>query len=210
MSTTFGLSCFVIKYKTMRKVRFYASFLAITVLILPATVSAITLDGISAVPSYPDPTDSRTQSRFIYALLPGETRDDAITIRNDSAEGKTIDINPAKDEGMAGIESWIMTETNQIYLAGGEEQKIPFEIFVPEGAHPGNYSGGITITLASDQNDGLEESIQDNVNIDVTVIANEQPIIKPVSAVPYFIVATVFVLAFFGLAYYIKARRNGH
>jgi len=137
---------------------FLVSVLAL-ILLLSSEVSAVQYEGIGGKPAYPDPSNPKTQSIFIYTLNPGETKEDGVLAVNDTKEEKTLlvyaaDSSSASDgafacrqigeeKKMAG--SWIELEKNEITLGPIKSEVIPFNVTVPQDIEAGEYNGCIGI-----------------------------------------------------------------
>lgn len=108
--------------------------------------------------------DGSTRANFDYAVDPGTTVTDAITVRNDGATALALSIYPADafttregnidvlTSGTASEDSgtWIALGTNTLTLDPGEEESVPFTVMVPADARPGDHPAGIVTSLVTD------------------------------------------------------------
>ena len=128
--------------------------------ILPANcVRAVSGDGLIAYPTTADPNNALSQSWFIYSLNQGESKEDYLTIKNESTEEQSVSIYAVdattnnmgefalEDENATrdNIGKWISTETNHLVLKPKEEKQVKFNISIPTDAAAGEISGGIII-----------------------------------------------------------------
>jgi len=64
----------------------FLTAILLMVLFSPLSVLAIGGGGVAAYPTNPDPLNPVTRSWFIYGVEPGGSKEDSITLRNDSDE----------------------------------------------------------------------------------------------------------------------------
>jgi len=129
-------------------------------IILPSNqVRAIGGDGLIAYPTTADPNNTLSQSWFIYNLNPGESKDDYLTIKNDSNQEQSIRLYAvdsttnnmgefALEEEAAtrdNIGKWIVPEADNLILKPKEEKQVKFNISIPNDAISGEISGGIIV-----------------------------------------------------------------
>lgn len=142
------------------KKKFFALSFAFAAFLLAAVpyASAIGNGDISIAPSVAsNPDDPRTQSWFIYNLLPGSVQKDSVSIRNESNDVKNIklyavdgyttpqggfalrSINDPKET----IGKWVVLSKSELTLKPGQEESVDFTYTVPANEEPGEYAGGI-------------------------------------------------------------------
>jgi hypothetical protein len=166
-----------------------AAFFAATIFALaalPASVSAIEYEGVSAYPANPVPGDDRTASWFVYTLSPGGSREDAVVISNQTAEERTIDLYPADStpttgdgfalkqqaETMTEVGSWIKLDGNSVTLKPHGTAEVKFSLAVPEDKPAGLYAGGIMLAereKMKTETAGLDINVRMGVRVYVTV-----------------------------------------
>ncbi|NQX26215.1 DUF916 domain-containing protein [Microbacteriaceae bacterium VKM Ac-2854] len=108
--------------------------------------------------------DGGTRANFDYAVDPGTSVTDAITVRNDGATALALRIYPADafttregnidvlTSGTASADAgtWIALGTSTLTLDPGEAQSVPFTVTVPADARPGDHPAGIVTSLVTD------------------------------------------------------------
>lgn len=129
-------------------------------IILPSNcVRAVSGDGLIAYPTNADPDNSLSQSWFIYDLNPGESKEDYLTVKNDSDQEQSIKIYAVDSttNNMGGfaleeendirdsIGKWIIPEVDHMIIKPRQEQQVKFNISIPIEATAGEISGGIII-----------------------------------------------------------------
>ena len=127
--------------------------------ISPSLAQAVESGGFLVYPANPDLKNPLTKSWFIYNLNPGETKQDALIIKNKSDEEKIFKIYPvdATTNNIGGfalekesdtrdaIGGWVELETDRAIVSPGKSKKINFTISIPEDASVGEHAGGIII-----------------------------------------------------------------
>ncbi|MFH1226059.1 MAG: DUF916 domain-containing protein [bacterium] len=152
-------------------------FLLLPCLILAEGQTAPPAGGFSALPAYPDPADPRTNAWFVYELAPGQDKEDALKILNNSNEyidlkiyavdaEATIDGDFILTEEQAlknGIGAWLKLSIDEISIAPQKEALIPFTINIPAETKTGDYLGGLIVEPANQSNDRLAVRIYETV-----------------------------------------------
>jgi hypothetical protein len=134
----------------------------------------------SVTPADENGPDGRTAVE--HDVDPGETISDHFAVRNVSEETVTFrlaaadgfftrtgrfDMLPADQESVDSG-TWI-TIPDEVTVAAGETEVIPFEIVVPETAEPGDHAAGITASILSIQSgdDGASVGVESRVGFRV-------------------------------------------
>ncbi len=139
----------------MKKILISLGLLLITVVV----VKAASFGGLGIYPANPDPKIPLSGSWFIYNLVPGEEKQDALVVQNTSEETLSAKIYPVdatttKDGAFAllnegdpktSVGGWVDLPLTQITLNPGENRKIPFTIKIPSNAKVGSHLGGIAL-----------------------------------------------------------------
>jgi LysM repeat protein len=116
-------------------------------------------DGLIAYPTTSDPNNPLSQTWFIYNLAPGKSKEDSLTIKNNSDQQASVSLyavdSTTNNMGEFALEEenasrdyigkWIKLETNRLTLEPKEEKRVKFTISIPEDAAVGEISGGIII-----------------------------------------------------------------
>ncbi len=124
------------------------SVIALTVLGMSFSVSAIEYGGFGGRPAFPREDNARTESIFIHTLEPGITQKEGVKVVNNTQEKKTFliygsDLTPSTDGAFAckqfleekkDVGTWIELSKNEVTLDPGTNQVIPFTITVPKNA----------------------------------------------------------------------------
>lgn len=128
---------------------------------------------------------------YDYALSPGQTVEDALSVVNEGTEpvqlavyaadafttdGGELDLR-TQDHPATGVGAWLDAERNELSLAPGESVEVPFTISVPDDAVPGDHMGGIATSLAATE-DGTEVERREAVRVQVRVAGGVQPRLK--------------------------------
>lgn len=120
---------------------------------------AIEYGGFGGRPAFPRADNPRTESIFVHTLEPGAVQKEGVTVINNSTETKTVFVYAADSTPSTGgafackqfaeeqtdVGSWIKLEKNEIKLAAGSTQMIPFTITIPNNASVGEHNGCILI-----------------------------------------------------------------
>jgi LysM repeat protein len=141
----------------MKKAKVLVLFLSL-LFVLPLSVGAIGTGGIAAYPANPSPDNDLTKSWFIYGLGPGESKEDAVIIRNDTGEDQSLTVYAVdsttnnvggfalekESDNRDNIGKWIeFIDETEFDLISGESREVKFKITIPPDASVGEHSGGI-------------------------------------------------------------------
>ncbi len=121
---------------------------------------------IGAYPTKYDVTNPKTKSWFIYELKPGDTKEDSITIVNNSDSTVNIKVYAVdatttsdgafallnEDQRQVDIGSWVNIAKDTVTIAPRSHQDVPFTISIPKFATVGDHAGGIIIQEAKPPN----------------------------------------------------------
>lgn len=101
-------------------------------------------------------------SSFFLKLKQDETRQNYISVRNNSDQKQEIELEAipievsdsyghikVADSNKWSLEEWVVFEQKKYILEPNQSTKIPFEVTVPATAVEGSYSGAITINSKS-------------------------------------------------------------
>jgi len=141
------------------------AMLSAALLAVPSIASAINYGGVGGRPAYPNPANPRTQSIFIYQLVPGQQANDGVKILNNTNQVQTVTLDAVDSEVASGgsfsckqaaepktdVGAWIQLQSTTITLAPNSSQVAPFTIAVPQSSSldVGEHDGCITIQAAS-------------------------------------------------------------
>lgn len=131
-------------------------------LLMPYDAIALSTGGIGGYPAHPDPNIKYSESWFIYSLDLGESKEDAISVFNNTDEEVSlklyaVDSIPSnqgnfalekEDEPRDGIGAWIKLSEEYLTLQPHESREIPFVITIPANADVGEHAGGIILQKA--------------------------------------------------------------
>ena len=131
-------------------------------------------------PVYYDPSNPATRSYFVINTRQGVTVHNEVRVINDGTEKGTVSLSPADgttaqttgiiysptNPSQHEVGSWIMLGTNQLTLAPGQSQIVPFQIIIPEGEQPGQHIGGI-IAASTGQQLATNNSSSSQLHINV-------------------------------------------
>jgi len=150
----------LMKQGWLKRVGFSFFGLLIVFFLLPkAPVSALVAGGIGVLPANPDPAKPLTQSWFIYELDPGETKEDAVRVINNSEQTVKLHIDAldggiSQDGGFGIIDdpknnvdvgSWITLSETEVTLPPRKEKVIKFTLTVPSDTYVGDHFGGFGV-----------------------------------------------------------------
>ncbi|MEP6710583.1 MAG: DUF916 domain-containing protein [Candidatus Saccharibacteria bacterium] len=121
--------------------------------------------GVGGRPANPIPDNVRSKSIFVYTLDKGATKSDEVFVSNNSNDTKTISLYTTdailtntgaltckqQVETNTVVGSWVTLEKQQITLAPGESQKVPFTVKVPATADVGEHNGCVVIQPQEDE-----------------------------------------------------------
>jgi len=191
----------IIRKSLLSTTLFTFSLLALVLLPMSSAL-AVGNAGVGGKPANPDPVNPRSYSIFVYNLLPGDTRKDAITIVNNSDETKTIEVygvdsQSSSDGAFAcaqkadiavGVGTWITMSKTEVTLAPASEQNVAFTINVPSSASVGEQNGCIAIQdkgTESTAKGGVTLSFRSAIRLIVTIpgeITKELDFVGPVQS----------------------------
>src|SRR5260221_7748242 len=117
---------------------------------------------LGAYPTNYDISKPKTKSWFIYELKPGETKEDSITVVNNSDTIINVKVYPVdatttsdgafallnEDQRQADVGSWVQMAKSQITINPRDRQDVPFTITIPKFATVGDHAGGIIVQEA--------------------------------------------------------------
>lgn len=140
---------------------------------MPISASAAT-GGLGGKPANPDPAVPRTKDIFIYTLKASDTKNDAVIVTNNTDETQTIELYPTdavitntgafsceqRVEKKSDVGAWIKLSKNEVTLAPGTNQEVPFVVTIPAQADVGEHNG----CLAFEPKDNKGE-VEGNVRI---------------------------------------------
>ncbi len=115
--------------------------------------------GLGIFPATYDPDVPHSDAWFIYNLVPGETKHDAVLVVNTSDETISaklypVDATTTKDgafalrersESTTDVGAWVGLSHSEVTVAPGEEITVPFTISIPSNAPVGDHIGGIVL-----------------------------------------------------------------
>lgn len=173
----------------VRRSLFLLSLLIILVGVTPLA-AAIDYNGIGGLPANPDPNNSRTKSIFIYDLGLGNTKNDGLSVVNNSSAAKTVELYATDSEISSGgsfackqkvdsrsdIGAWITFAKNEVTLGPGAKEIVPFTISIPTKADVGEHDGCVVIQEKKSEPDikqnGVNISLRSALRVVVTVPGN--------------------------------------
>jgi hypothetical protein len=124
----------------------------------PLSALAIQYGALGGRPANPRPDNPRTDSIFVHTLEAGAVQEEGILVINNTKEEKTaqvyaVDSTPStggafacaqRSAGKQDVGAWIAVD-EEITLAPGATQVIPFDIVVPANASVGEHNGCIVV-----------------------------------------------------------------
>ncbi len=167
--------------------RLLGSVIALVVLGMSFSVSAIEYGGFGGRPAFPREDNARTESIFIHTLEPGITQKEGVKVVNNTQEKKTFliygsDSTPSTDGAFAckqfleekkDVGTWIELSKNEVTLDPGTNQVIPFTITVPKNASVGEHNGCILIQEKKDapaeDQAGMSLSVRTGIRVALTI-----------------------------------------
>lgn len=143
-------------------------------------VFAVDAGVLGAYPSNFDSKNPKTKSWFIYELKPGETKEDSITVVNNSDRSLDVKVYPVdatttsdgafallnEDQRQNGVGSWVNIAKDTINIKPRDHMEVPFTITIPKYATVGDHAGGIIvqeITKPSTEVEGMGLNIVSRV-----------------------------------------------
>lgn len=139
---------------------------AVALLAAPAAVGAQSA-GVGGRVANPDPSNSRTQSIFIYTLEHGVSQQDQLLVINQTDETQTISLRSVDGvvtnsgdytcrqaaEPVEGSGGWVKLAQDTITLPAKSEERIDFTVTVPARADVGEHNSCLTIQADNDESD---------------------------------------------------------
>lgn len=140
--------------------------LILFVLITPQPTFGLSAGGIGILPANPDPDNLQTKSWFIYTMDRGGSKEDAVSIFNNSDDEVVVKVYPVDatttEDGnftlvdefadQLSIGAWVRlygtsttSPTLEVGLKAHDIKKIPFTINVPDNADVGDHMGGLIV-----------------------------------------------------------------
>ncbi len=118
---------------------------------------------LGAYPTNFDESNPKTKSWFIYQLKPGESKDDSITVVNNSDKELSVrvyavDATTTSDGAFAllnenqrqnDVGSWVSISKDVITIAPRSRIDVPFTISIPKYVTVGDHAGGIIVQEAT-------------------------------------------------------------
>lgn len=158
----------------MRARGYWVTFFIIMVLFAPTLVGAVEYGGLGGVPANPDPNNPRTQSIFVHTISPGESKQDAVNVINNTPDTKVVEVYATDSEVASGgsfacrqkvdqaiaVGSWIRLVETEIELEPNSNKVIPFEVAVPEDADVGEHNGCIVIQAKNGSSEQIGNGVQ--------------------------------------------------
>ncbi len=143
--------------------------------------------GIGVKPANPRPENPRTQSIFVYELLPGQKTTDAVEIFNNTETEKRIKVYATDSvissggafacaqaaDAIKDVGGWITLQKDIVTLQPGASEKVSFAVSVPDYAEPGEHNGCIAIQEANAEaaavGNGIALSFRSAIRVAITV-----------------------------------------
>lgn len=152
-----------------------------------------------------DPSQPATQNYFIYDVSPGQVVENEVVIKNVGTESGTVRLYPV--DGVTAdtsgtvfpassvlpekVGTWIEIAAQEITLAPGEEQAVPFTVSVPLEVRAGEHVGGVVaediLLRGAPTNAGMVQVKMQNrvalaVQVNVVGSSTEEVIVQGVQA----------------------------
>lgn len=158
--------------------------------LMPSPLAAIESAGIGALPAHPRPDNPRTSSIFVLEAKPGSTLQDGVKIINNSDQQKNIrvyavDSQHSSDGAFAcaqeadkkvQVGNWVKLTKQEVTLAAGESEVIPFKVSLPANVAPGEHNGCIAIQESASpkpgSTNGIVLSFRSALRVAITVPGN--------------------------------------
>lgn len=180
--------------KTVQKIILFFSIF-IFFFFLPISAFAVETGTMGIYPAFWDKSDLKTKSWFIYQLDKGETKEDAVTVINNSDEILNLKIYPVdakttadgafsplmEDEPKEGVGAWIRLPFSELTLKPLEKKEIKFSITVPADAPVGEHAGAIIIEskkVSSINQAGVGLNIKERVGVRVYETVPGEKVVK--------------------------------
>lgn len=121
--------------------------------------------GFTLQPVYYDPANPATRSYFVINTRQGVTVQSEVRVINDGTATGTVNLSPADgttaqttgiiysaaNPAQHEVGSWLMLGKQQLTLAAGQSQVVPFQIIIPKHEQPGQHIGGIIAASTGQQ-----------------------------------------------------------
>ena len=129
-------------------------------LLVAPTASAIEYGGVGGRPANPDPKVPKSNSIFIYKIALGDTKQDAVTVINNTQRPKTLQIYAVdslvssggalackqKAEDRDEVDTWISLSQSEVTLQPLSNTDVSFDVTVPAtDVSPGEHNGCIVV-----------------------------------------------------------------
>src|SRR3989344_1319959 len=181
-----GIKHKLMQNSAMRILPVLKAVFILSIFLFASPVSAIEYGGFGGRPANPDPNNPRTESIFIYTLEPGQSKDDAVLVVNNTPERKTLlvyaaDSTPSSggafaceqfSEARGGVGAWINLSKSEITLDSGTKEEVLFTLRVPVNAGVGEHNGCILIQEKKESTEtksGVNLSVRTGLRVAVTV-----------------------------------------
>lgn len=145
-------------------------FFALGFLFFTSRAFAVTEGSLGAYPTNYDVSNPKTKSWFIYELKPGETKDDSITIVNNTDKTLDVKVYPVdatttndgafallnENQKQSDVGSWVHLSKNIVTIPPRDRRDVPFTISIPNNTTVGDHAGGIIVQEAKTASQGSE------------------------------------------------------
>lgn len=129
------------------------------ILFFTRQVFAAEQGSLGAYPTNFDSSNPKTKSWFIYELKQGITKEDSITVVNNSDRSLDVKVYPVdatttsdgafallnEDQRQNDVGSWINMANSTITIEPRGHREVPFTISIPKYATVGDHAGGIVV-----------------------------------------------------------------
>ncbi len=154
---------------------------------LPLHAGAVESGGVGGRPAHPDPSNTRTESIFVFDVNGGDTAENGVKVFNNGSETQVVDVYPVDSQASSGgafacaqkaservdVGSWIKLESEQVTVEPGQNVIVPFKLMVPNDATPGEHNGCIAIQAnkqtPQSAGNGISLSFRSAIRVAVTV-----------------------------------------
>lgn len=163
------------------------SLFAVLLLVSGSVAGAVEYGGLGGIPANPDPNNPRTKSIFVHTIIPGQTKNDAVNVINNTNEAKTVEVYAADSEIASGgsfacrqkadeqkaVGSWIRLAQSEVVLPPSGNQVIPFKISLPNTVSVGEHNGCIVIqekaAVPAQAGSGVQLNFRSALRVAITV-----------------------------------------
>lgn len=157
--------------------------IGIVIIGLTIRVEAAGIGNLSILPAFPDLNVKYSDVWLIYNLDKGESKRDAVRIKNYTGQDVEIKIYPVdagitpdgafalnnEDSERIGIGKWIEIEDYKLVIPNNTEWLVYFTISIPEDAEVGDHMGGIVMENLERQKAGKEGTLSIVTRVGVRV-----------------------------------------